>query len=301
MPRDDQYALIVKQGSNIHRHYPTDSLSNTMDSINTFFGDMPSLSEQEISTAGYFLKQAALLYGVSVGDGEFIPLRDFEKRASTNVVQIFEKQASPARECTTYALGDRYPIDNASLVKQASAYFDEHCLRFGESDRRLFAKNVMKQANALEVPVGESIQKYASNSFSHDLDFHLRKRARMAGPEGKESYEKLEMLAKKASVDDCMVILRKLDEKYNLTPFYNSSIPDPSTTILEKSAVDMGGGMSWDIDGVTYTEQDVKKALAHPDVIATYGSSLVSMLREPTQFDELPVNDKKMILQYASF
>lgn len=300
MPRDDQYALITKQGSDIHRQYPTDSITNTMDSINAFFGDMPSLSENEISTAGYFLKQAALLYGVSVGNGEFTPLKEFEKRAS-NVVQIFEKQASPVREFASYALGDRYPIDNASLVKKASAYFDEHCLRFGESDRRLFAKNVQKQATALGVEVGEKIQKYASNSFSHDLDYHLRNRARMAGPEGREAYEKLETLAKQASVEDCIVVLRKLDEKYNLTPFYNCSIPDPSTAVLEKSAVNLGSGMSWDIDGVTYTEQDVKKALSHPDIIATYGSSLVSMLREPTQFDELPINDKKMILQYASF
>ena len=301
MPRDDQYALIVKQGSNIHRRYPTDSVSNTMDSINAFFGDMPALSENEISTAGYFLKQATLLYGVSVGDGEFVPLKEFEKRASTNVVQIFEKQASPVREFATYALGDRYPIDNPALIKQASDYFDEHCMRFGESNRRLFAQNVQKQAAKLSVQVGEKIQKYASNSFSHDLDYHLRNRARLAGDEGSNAYRKLEVLAKQASVDDCIVVLQKLDEKYNLTPLYNCSIPDPSTAVLEKSAVSMGSGMSWDIDGVTYTEQDVKKALAHPDVIATYGSTLVSMLREPAQFDELPINDKQMILQYASF
>lgn len=301
MPRDDQYALITKQGSNIHRRYPTDSVSNTMDSINAFFGDMPSLSDHEISTAGYFLKQAALLYGVSVGDGEFVPLKEFEKKASTNVVPIFEKQASPVRKSATYALGDRYPIDNAALVKQASKYFDEHCLRFGESDRRLFAQNVQKQAAKLAVQVGESIQKYASNSFSHDFNYHLRKRARMAGPEGGKSYEKLEDLAKQASVEDCIVVLRKLDEKYNLTPFYNCSIPDPSTAVLEKEAVNQGSGMSWDIDGVTYTEEDVNKALAHPDVIATYGSSLISMLRDPAQFDDLPINDKQNILQYASF
>ena len=297
MPRDDQYALITKQGSNIHRRYPTDSVSNTVDSLNQFFHDAPSLSEQETETAGYFLKQASILYGIPLKNA----MSPFEKRASTNVVPIFEKQASPVRKSATYALGDRYPIDNAALVKQASKYFDEHCLRFGESDRRLFAQNVQKQAAKLAVQVGESIQKYASNSFSHDFNYHLRKRARMAGPEGGKSYEKLEDLAKQASVEDCIVVLRKLDEKYNLTPFYNCSIPDPSTAVLEKEAVNQGSGMSWDIDGVTYTEEDVNKALAHPDVIATYGSSLISMLRDPAQFDDLPINDKQNILQYASF
>ena len=64
MPRDDQYALIVKQGSNIHRHYATDSASNTVDSLNQFFHDMPSLNDREIEVAGYFLKQASALYGI---------------------------------------------------------------------------------------------------------------------------------------------------------------------------------------------------------------------------------------------
>lgn len=297
MPRDDQHALITKQGSNIHRRYPTDSISNTVDSLNQFFKDAPSLSEQETETAGYFLKQASILYGIPLKN----TMSPFEKKASTNVVPIFEKQASPVRKSCTHALGDRYPIDNAALVKQASKYFDEHCMRFGESDRRLFAQNVQKQAAKLAVQVGEAIQKYASNSFSHDFNYHLRKRARMAGPEGGKSYEKLEELSKQASVEDCIVVIRKLDEKYNLTPFYNCSIPDPSTAVLEKYAVPQGSGMSWDIDGVTYTEEDVNKALAHPDVIATYGASLISMLRDPAQFDDLPINDKQNILQYASF
>lgn len=295
MPRDDQYALIIKQGSNIHRLYPTDSITNTAASLNQFFQDMPSLTEDQMNTAGYFLKQAALLYSIPV----YKMVDGFEKRAS-NVVGSIEKSAAPVREFSTYALGDRYPIDNEPLVKEASRYFDDNCMRFNESDRRLYAKNVQKQATKLNVEVGDKIQKYASDSFSYDLPYHLRRRANLAGPDGAFAYEKMEEIAKKASVDDYIVVLRKLDEKFGLTPYYNCSIPDPSTAVLEKSALDTGSGMSWDIDGITYTETDVKKALSHPDIIATYGAPLVAMLREPTQFDELPTNDKKMILQYAS-
>lgn len=294
MPRDDQFALITKQGSNIHRRYPTDTVSNTADSINTFFHEMPSLSHEEIETAGYFLKQASVLYGITWVE----PLQRFEKKAS-NIVRPMEKKASQEQEFKTFALGSRYPIDNPQLIKEASAYFDRHWSRFDEPSRRLYAQNVQKQARELGVTVCEKIEKYASNSFSRDLPFQLRKRARLAGPEGAESYKKMEELVKKASVDDYIAVLYKLDEKYNLIPYYNCSIDDPTTAVLEKKAVDLGSGMSWDIDGVTYTESDVKKALAHPDIISMYGAPLVSMLREPAQFDELPTNDKKMILQYA--
>ena len=296
MPRDDQYALILKQGSNIYRKYPTDSATTTVDSLNQFFNDEPSLSREEAETAGYFLKQASILYGIPLN----FTMSRFQKTASSNVIHQIEKMASPVRESHTYALGDRYPIDNAALIKQASDYFDSHWQRFGESDRRLFAKNVQKQASKLGVESSEKIEKYASDSFSYDLPYHLRKRARLAGPDGATAYEKMEEIIKKASVDDYIVVLRKLDEKYGLTPYYNCSIDDPTTAVLEKSAIDLGSGMSWEINGTTYTEHDMKKALAHPDVIATYGAPLVSMLREPTQFDELPINDKKMILQYAN-
>ena len=55
----------------------------------------------------------------------------------------------------------------------------------------------------------------------------------------------------------------------------------------------------WNIDGIEYSEIDMRKALAHPDVISLYGASLVDSLRDPDIFDTLPDEDKRVILQYG--
>lgn len=293
MPRDDQFALIIKQGSAVDRKYPTDTIDSTVDSINRFFQDSVGMSKDEIGTAGYFLKQACILYGINTVEA----LQPFQKQAS-NVVKKIEKAASQGRqEYRSYALGGRYPLDTPDLVKQASQFFDENWRKLAQPSRREYATNVQKQANKLNVQVGGNIQKFASNSFSYRVPFELQKRARLAGEVGAPAFEKLAKFVGQCDVDEFIVVLDKLDKKYGIDKYY-PAIDDPMTTVLDKEAAGPSGAM-WDIDGVTYTEDDMHKALAHPDIIMMYGANLVSQLREPAAFDELPINDKKVILQYA--
>lgn len=297
MPREDQYALIRVVGKDKEYLYPIDTPTNTINSLNNFFEDRFSLSKEEVQTAGYFLKQASILHGIPV-------IEELQKAAkvNTNVVRVpqktvYEKKASHHK----YALKDRYPIDTPQLVKQASQYFDNNWMRFNEDARREYAINVKKQADYFGVPVSDKIEKFASSTFDSNIGYQLQKRAKMAKTaEGKEAYNKLSMFIKKASVDDFISILRALDKKHDLTKYYGNIIDDPTTTVLGKEATDASYGATWEIDGVTYTEEDLKKALSHPDIISLYGAPLISILREPAQFDELPVNDKKAILQYAN-
>ena len=294
MLRSDQFALISVDNDTITKRYPLDSMQSVMDSYLDFNTDH-TLDPEERATAGYFLKNAADLYGMAL---PFEKTAGCMKHDSNIVRKKMKKEASPLPQYKCFALKDRYPIDDADLVKQASDYFESYWLQFDQRTRRTFAKNVQKQASLLGCPTGRLIQKFASDNYSTYLNHELSKRAALSGD---ESFQKLAAYAGKIPVEQFAEVLADLDARNHIKSSYNKSILDPMTAVLadpiEKQAA---SGQTWEIDGITYSEEEMRKGLAHPDVISLYGNQLVSQLRSPETFDELSPADKKVILQYGS-
>jgi len=297
MLRSDQYALITVSNDEIVKRYPIDSMKSVMDSYLDFNTDH-TLDADERATAGYFLKNAADLFGMALPFEKTAGCMKHDGAPSNIVKKKMVKAATPLPQYKCFALKDRYPIDDAELVKKASQYFEENWLQFDQRTRRVFAKNVQKQASILNCDTSRLIQKFASDSYSNHLQHELNKRAAISGD---ESFQKLAAYAGKIPVDQFAEIMADLDAKNHIKSSYNKSILDPMTSVLadpmEKRAA---SGQTWELDGITYSEEEMRKGLAHPDVISLYGNQLVSQLRSPQTFDELPDADKKVILQYGS-
>lgn len=289
---DERYALIIVHPDGTREpRFPLNTKENVHRSLEELEKDA-SLTQEERETAGYFLSQSAELFKVACGCGKF-PAK------KTNYV-FRKKQALPTdyekKAYSFHALPGKYPIDTPQLVKRASAYFREHYRDFEPYERRMYAFNVKRQADKLNVPVDEMIEKYASDSFSPMIDYNLQRRYELTGDPG---FLKLASYVGALNVDEFAKLVSELDQKNKVV--YNKNIPDPYIMTLgtEKKA-GSSIGKQWEIDGATYNEIDMKKGLAHPDIITLYGLDLVSKLRDPEVFDTLPIEDKKVILQYGS-
>ena len=299
MLRSDQFALISVDGSEVIQRYPTNSMQNVMDSFIDFAGDK-TLDEDERACASHFLKQASALYGLALPFDKVAGCQ-MKHDGVSNIVykkKPIQKSAAVANPHKCFALKGRYPIDTPELIKQASVYFDEHWKNFDPGSRRVYAQNVQKQASIFGLPAGRLIEKFASNSYSKNLLFELEKRAHIADT---DAFTKLASYQKDLSVDQFATLLTELDAKHHIQSSYNKSILDPLSSVLadpiEKQAT---SGQTWEMDGMTYSEEEMRKGLAHPDVIALYGNSLVAQLRNPEVFDTLSDSDKKVIFQYGS-
>jgi hypothetical protein len=74
------------------------------------------------------------------------------------------------KEASMYALPEqkKYPLDNYEHVKQAEAYFTEFHTRLEEGDREEFAKNLVKRAEALGIPVRDETLLVAAGNVLDD-------------------------------------------------------------------------------------------------------------------------------------
>lgn len=199
-----------------------------------------------------------------------------------------------------FALNGRYPIDTPEMIKQASEYFDNNWTMIWPENRREFAKNVQKQANALGTEAGWLIKHYAAETFAKDIQGKLDKRANLI-PECKESMQKLAAFVDKSTPDDFASVLGDLDKKFGLISSYGKDIGDPYFDVLEAPVQKEASNTGWSLDlgGVNYTQKDLNKALNHPSVVSMYGEATTTQLQNPMVFDSLPLDDKEIILEHA--
>lgn len=76
------------------------------------------------------------------------------------------------------ALGDRYPLDSYTDVKKASAYFDEYMQQMDPCDRHEYARNMVKRASVLGIPVSEAAERYGAESYASEAQVKLALDAR---------------------------------------------------------------------------------------------------------------------------
>jgi len=160
------------------------------------------------------------------------------------------------KEAQYYALPSqqRYPMDGYDQVKQASAYFDEWLHEMPPSMRREYAKNLVKRASALGIPVSKTAAHYGGAKAGHTqikVAFDARRTAlhsamdplhELAG--GNVDVEVLDKLASASNLMDAEALaacLTEFDRATGLDAHWGGDIPDPYYSAFAKHAEGIKG------------------------------------------------------------
>ena len=140
-------------------------------------------------------------------------------------------------EAPMHLLRGQYPVENLEQIKQAEAFFNEHWSRLHPSDRRTYAVNLVKAAEAQGAPlVSEVLEKYAGDVISTEAVLHLNSRSRFVDDNGRELLIKLAESIPVADPDEFAGTLTQIDEHYGISQRWDTQIVDPYAAVLTKEA-----------------------------------------------------------------
>jgi len=219
-----------------------------------------------------------------------------------------EQTTKPATEkkASTYALRDKFPLDNLLQIKAASAYFDEHGQRFSPEDRRVFCLALVKTAAKLNLPLGDEIRKYGSLSYAPLSEIRMARdlRRNLLEPRSQEMGVLDRLYEKRAEVSPELFCeaLGQLDRATGLDAYYDRAISDPyfSTFGMEKQAEPFSEIIGNDM----VTEAELRR-LARAGVAAIKTSFSDDFLKEFQKdpvgiFKSLPRDQKVMLMRMAN-
>ena len=208
--------------------------------MNIFEDKVDSLPEQVVKVAAYHLCKAAKHYKLAVPE----KLQKYaEEKAATNWINIADIKVTPAPQVKTashekvaYALGNKYPINTAELVKKAMVYFAEHGSRLSPMNAIEYATNVKVAADKLHVSYkGTVIEKYASltaDAFNKHYKEAIRARKGYVQEEDRQAYDELVTKSAELGVIKTAEILEKLDRESGAHRKWNTDILDPFLSVL---------------------------------------------------------------------
>ena len=202
----------------------------------------------------------------------------------------------------------RYPLDTFEQVKQASAYFEEHGVRFAPAERREFCQNLVKRADGLGIEVSKTARKYAAEGYAPMGEIKLALDARRRLISDEVAYAVLDRMEEKIAatpVDLFCATLGEFDKAIGLDQHYDHAVFDPYFSTygcLFKVAQDKDN-WSW-IDGNTYLTYEQLKTIVKtrvPSLTQSFGEDFVKALRaDPISiFDSLPRDQKRMVAAMA--
>jgi hypothetical protein len=207
-----------------------------------------SLPEKLVKVAAYHLAKAAKYYKLTVPES----IKKYaEEKPVSNWVNIAELKATSvkvASENIKYALGNKYPIHTAQLVKKAMSYFADHWKRFSPLNAFEYAVNVKIAADKLGVDYkGTRIEKYAHISPAKLSPLFKAAVAARKGYVTEDNRQIFDDLIKEASTLGTVKTakaLEAIDRELGLNREWNKSIEDPVFTVfdttVEKTARESG-------------------------------------------------------------
>lgn len=148
------------------------------------------------------------------------------------------------KKASSFALPSygRYPLDSYGQVKQASAFFEEYGRRLSPVDRREFCVNLTKQAEAMHIPVSDTVKKYGSEKYAsaQELEVALGTRRQLLQSDDITLLDKIASVMPSMQPDDFASVLEAFDQSRGLHHHYDSHVMDPyySTFGFEKKAED---------------------------------------------------------------
>jgi len=182
-----------------------------------------------------------------------------------------------------YAIGNRYPIDNAGQLKTAASYFDKYLTRFAPGDRAVIAHNLEKQASFLgvdlDMPWVTNYSRWAKKDawYSPDFDHNMRMR-KEACEVGKINITidgtrmpAADMVTKLASNKDkmgpasMMAALEEFDKVAGLSSLYDHRMMDPVFTVYgslsnpQYDARDVGGATDYQLCKIACQNKQMEK------------------------------------------
>jgi hypothetical protein len=211
-----------------------------------------------------------------------------------------------AKKASTYALGERFPLDNLAQIKAALAYFDDHGQRFAPADRREFCSSLVKRAAPLNFPLSDDVRKYGSATFAPAAELSIARDLRrvLLANDSPERAVLDSLFEKRAEVDPELfcATLAEFDAATGLDLYYDRAVTDPyySTFGFEKKAEQF----SEIIGNEMVTEADLRRLarIGASAVKNTFNPEfLVEFQKDPVGiFKSLPRDQKLMVMRMAN-
>ena len=308
---NNDYALILEQDSKLMRKFDTSDAGNTWLSSLYYTINRDKLPVEAQKTAASLIKEACEFYNIPVT--ETIE-NDSIENVNTNVVNVSGKSPPVLTKTATaniYALGDKYPISNASELSKAISFFNENYRRMEPVHRREFAVKVASVADVMGVPSSEQILNYSGDSYSDTLDAHLSVRYQYLnelGADDSYKHEIVKLASHQTELDPVQfaLILEKIDTESNLNVYWDKHISDPfyATFNIEKNAMGTSEPQaSFSVGDTHVTERELKLLASDPTKLrGMFGEKMSNeFAKEPVAiFQSMPLPQKKIIAKMAS-
>lgn len=224
-------------------------------------------------------------------------------------------ESPPNEKKVAFALAsvNRYPINNTEQLTKAATYFGEHLRFFQPAERREFAVNFVKQAEALRHSVPESIRLYAGEEYAprSEIKMALDARVMCIADQTKQASVREDMAEllnhqPVLAAEKFASVLEAADRMHGLSALYDRSIPDPYVSVLApmKLAATEMEDWSW-IDGPHYVNAERLTAVAcehFATLKKTYGEDFAEEFqKDPVgTFKSLPLPHKRRIANFTS-
>jgi len=315
--KDKDFALIImtKKGESL-RKFPINSSGSTLSSAICFAKNKDKLPKEACQIASSNIVKAMEFFDLSEKFGNDIQETVFKESedvfCGTNLWKEKEdekivKESSHKNYALNYKNGEevinKYPIDTAEQVKEASDRFDvlSYSLKDDPLYKRQMAWNIKKAADEMKIRVSSEIEKYASDEYSPLLKDAIDRRVRnCSNPEHQKLYN--ELYEKRADVGHplnfakCLEILDKeagIDKLWNkLGDSYFVTLGSVSEDYLNKKATsDVVNEKLISLSKDSTKMAFLKKSL--PDICDKFAKDPVKT------FNGLPLSTRSLIAEMA--
>ena len=240
---DSQFGLIYETKTATVRRYALDTPENAKLSLACFevFGCQVS-PEETVKTAGANIINACERFGIGIPES----LDAFkDPKVATNIAPAPKQKTVEAQVDEDHYLfvvsgTPRYPVKTAEQVKMACDYFDATWRDKGlRPDMRVeMARRIAKRAEALDVPVSDTVKAFSGETYSPHLKAAMDARKTYAGSQ--EHVSELDaLMARQDEIgpEKFAEELYAIDAR-NGQARYKRAIPDPWTSVF----LDSSGG-----------------------------------------------------------
>lgn len=234
-----------------------------------------------------------------------------QAKAMTPHVDVSNKEAPKKvteKTASSFALPSKgkYPLDSYEQVKEASTYFDIYWKGFTPAERHEFCTNMVKRAEALDLPVSDQALRYGSETYAPEEElkvaYEMRYQTVKQHPEAVKLLQGL--FEKRAEIEPALFAetLGEFDKVASIDFEWDRSIPDPfySTFGTEKTS----NAWSFILGNEMVTEANLRKLSlgCGKDLKHRFNAEFVERFRKNPvgTFEALPKAQKKIVMRMAS-
>lgn len=316
---DTDFALcvITKKASKLNK-FPISDRDSTWLSNEFFDMNSHKLPKEAAEIAAYHIKKACERHGVRTTPA----VEGMAKEASSNIYYESGKMsAAPVvvrpdleKIADVERIGDNYTVAQYAFstpahVKVAARYFEDSHSKMPVEVRHKYASAIQRRARELGMPAeGGTVAKYAGDSFSPDLDAHLRMRATLlevGDPDQKVRLQKLASVKGHTMPSQFAQLLHAFDKQAKLDRYYGGYLTDPFLSTFGLAAEDpYAGYLCKTASGKTLTSEQLKSVVGtqYKQIVDYFGPHFAEeMKKDPVAiFDSLPNDAKELIAGMAN-